>query len=122
MKITAAITELKNNAPQDKENYHGSFSYNAGINSEAEQAALGKPAGKKIDEKVLNNAVDKANQTARIFNRQIHFKVHEASRRWIIQIIDTDKGEVVREIPPEKILDIVAQLDRMVGLLVDESR
>lgn len=123
MKIDAgAITNYNNDITIDPKKFPESFSGNAVDANKAKQVALDKQFGGKIDEEVLNKAVDKANQTARIFNRQIHFKVHEASRRWMIQIIDTDKGEVIREIPPEEILDMLAQLDKMVGLLVDERR
>lgn len=123
MKInTGAITNLTNDVPKNMGKSSEDFYSNVAAVKKAEQVTLDKTAGRKIDEDVLNTAVDKANKTARIFNRQIHFKVHEASKRWMVQIIDTDTGDVVREIPPEKVLDMIAQLDQLVGLLVDERR
>jgi len=76
----------------------------------------------KKSKKDLEDGIIKLNQTTRIFNRSIHFKIHEGSKRWLVQIINTDTDEVISEIPPEKVLDMVARLDQLVGLLVDERR
>ena len=38
----------------------------------------------------------------------------------MVKIIDITTDEIIREIPPEKILDIVAGLWELSGLLVDE--
>ncbi|MHB9096148.1 MAG: flagellar protein FlaG [Eubacteriales bacterium] len=76
----------------------------------------------KVDRKELADGVLKLNETARIFNKAIHFKMHEKSKRWMVQIINAENGKVINEIPPEKILDMVASLDQLVGLLVDEKR
>lgn len=77
---------------------------------------------KGIGPQELREALDTINKTVRIFNRSIHFSKHEESGRMWIQIIDTETKKVVREIPPKEILDIVARLEEMVGLLIDERR
>lgn len=71
---------------------------------------------------MIEGALDKINNTVRIFNRSIHFSKHEESGRLWVRVIDTETKKVVREIPPEEILEIVARLEEMVGLLVDERR
>ncbi|MFZ5639696.1 MAG: flagellar protein FlaG [Bacillota bacterium] len=76
----------------------------------------------KVTQGDVTNAVDKINRTVRIFNRAIHFSKHEESGRMWVQVIDTETQKVVREIPPEEILEIVARLEEMVGLLIDERR
>jgi len=78
---------------------------------------------KKISQsEVIDGALDKINKTVRIFNRSIHFSKHEESGRLWVKVIDTETKKVIREIPPEEILEIVARLEEMVGLLVDERR
>jgi flagellar protein FlaG len=37
-------------------------------------------------------------------------------------VIDENTNEVVREIPPEKILDVMASIMELAGLIVDERR
>ena len=38
----------------------------------------------------------------------------------IVKLIDKETKEVIKEVPPEKILDLVAQIWDLVGILVDE--
>lgn len=40
----------------------------------------------------------------------------------MVKVIDAETEEVIREIPPEKILDLVAMIWEMIGLIVDERR
>jgi flagellar protein FlaG len=40
----------------------------------------------------------------------------------MVKVIDENTGEVIREIPPKKILDMVANMLELAGLLVDERR
>lgn len=77
---------------------------------------LREPAEKLIP------ALEKLNKTAPIFDFRFHFIIHEETKRIIVQIIDQETGEVLNEIPPEKILDLVARIRELVGLLVDEKR
>ena len=77
---------------------------------------------KKIDEEILQEGTQKLNEMTRIFDRSFHFEIHEESKRWMVQVINTETGEVIKEIPPEKILDMVARLDQFVGLVIDERR
>lgn len=81
-----------------------------------------KEETKKLNDEHLNDAIDKINKTVRIFNKSLHFVLHEETRRWIVQVIDNETKEVIREIPPKEVLDLVAKLDDMVGLLVDVKR
>ena len=50
------------------------------------------------------------------------FSYHEPTRSISIKIIDTQTDEVLREVPPEKILDMIEKMWEMAGILVDEKR
>lgn len=39
----------------------------------------------------------------------------------IIKIVDTDTKEVIKEIPPKKLLDMVAKMCEMIGIMIDEK-
>ena len=71
---------------------------------------------------VLEDAIKKINQAAQIFDRSLHFRVHEATERLIVQVINRENGEVIREIPPERVLNMVAQIQSVIGLFVDYRR
>ncbi|NLM76132.1 MAG: flagellar protein FlaG [Clostridiaceae bacterium] len=70
----------------------------------------------------LEKAVEKANRTMRFQNRQLQFSIHEKTKDIMVKIIDSDTKEVIREIPPEKLLDMFASMLEFAGLLVDERR
>lgn len=55
-----------------------------------------------------------------VFNLELRFRIHEPTREIIARIVNRETGEVIREIPPEKFLDMVAKLQELAGILVDE--
>lgn len=50
------------------------------------------------------------------------FGIHEATNRVTIKIVDKDTKEVIKELPPEKTLDMIAKVWELAGILVDEKR
>lgn len=75
-----------------------------------------------ISEKMLTGIVKEANKALVAAQRELEFSVHEKTKDIIVRVINTETKEVIREIPPEKILDLVASILEMAGLLVDERR
>lgn len=75
-----------------------------------------------VGEKVLIEAVEKANKAISMSGRTFEYKIHEKTKEIMIKVIDSDTKQVIREIPPEKTLDMVAKMMEMAGLLVDERR
>jgi flagellar protein FlaG len=71
-------------------------------------------------------AVDDLNkqvkQYGNIKHTSLSFKYHDETNRISITVTDDDTDEVIREIPPEKALDMLAKAWEMAGLLVDEKR
>jgi flagellar protein FlaG len=49
------------------------------------------------------------------------FKIHEKSGEVIVKLIDNETDEVVREIPSEKMVEIMSNLRELVGLCVDKK-
>jgi len=67
-------------------------------------------------------AVKQANKATEAVNIGLQFEVHEKTSRIMVQVIDMDKNEVLKEIPPEKILNLIGQIQEMIGLVLDEKR
>ncbi|MBO4953359.1 MAG: flagellar protein FlaG [Lachnospiraceae bacterium] len=74
----------------------------------------------------IKAAVDDLNKTVKqaspLHHTKLSFKYHEDTNRISITVTDSDTDEVIREIPPEKTLDMLAKAWEMAGLLVDERR
>jgi len=72
------------------------------------------------EQTVLERIADGLNRTLEAVDKRLKFLVHEETERVYVQVIDKETGEVIKEIPPEKILNLVAQLQKLIGLLIDE--
>lgn len=59
--------------------------------------------------------------TAQLPNSEAKFGIHEATNRVTIKLVDKDTQEVIKEIPPEKTLDMIAKCMEIAGVLVDEK-
>lgn len=77
-------------------------------------------AEKSITEQELHKAVEETNRIIFGDNEKFEFKIHERTGRFLVKLVDNETEETIREIPPEKILDLIANIWEMVGILVDE--
>lgn len=73
-------------------------------------------ANKKEIEEELNTL----NEFVRYYDKQLNFELHENSDRHYVQVIDVIEDKIIREIPPEKILDMIARINDLMGLIIDE--
>ena len=53
------------------------------------------------------------------FNRSLQFKVDEGSGRNVVTVLDSDTGDVIRQIPSEELLDVINRLNEASGGLLD---
>lgn len=67
----------------------------------------------------IKKAVEQFNKNA---NTEAVFGIHEGTNRVTIKIVDKDNKKVIKELPPEKTLDMIAKVWEMAGILVDEKR
>lgn len=51
----------------------------------------------------------------------LKFVLHEKLNEYYVLVIDDSTKEVIREIPPEKLLDMYAAMAEYLGLIVDEK-
>ena len=75
-----------------------------------------------VSEKVIIEAIEKANKAISGGNRRFEFSIHEETNQIMVKVFDTNTEELIKEIPNEKILDMVAKICEMAGILVDERR
>lgn len=70
--------------------------------------------------KKIKDAVEEMNK--KMSSSEAQFGIHEATNRVTIKIVDKKTKEVIKELPPEKTLDMIAKVWEMAGILVDEKR
>ena len=75
-----------------------------------------------LSEKVILEAIQKANRAISGGDRRFEFSIHEKTNEIVIKVFDSNTNELIREIPNEKILDMVAKICEMSGVFIDERR
>lgn len=75
-----------------------------------------------VSERVVIEAIQKANKAILGGNRRFEFSIHEQTNEIVVKVYNSETDELIREIPNEKILDMVAKICEMAGLFVDERR
>jgi FlaG protein. len=104
------------------------------INSTSWQSAAKKMQTAASSTKASNAAKTQAKETAKSAelpgtnynelaeqNTKLNFKIHKETGAVMIQIINDETGEIVREYPPEKILDSIAVIWENAGINVDKK-
>ena len=69
----------------------------------------------------LKKAVEQMKK-GQLENSEAVFGFHEETNRVTIKIVDKETKKVIKELPPEKTLDMIAKVWELAGLMVDEKR
>lgn len=78
-------------------------------------------AVQKVSVPGLIKAAERFNEALRAMGHgHVQLRVHEGTQRITIKVVDDSTKEVLREFPPEKLLDALASIQQTIGLLVDE--
>lgn len=75
---------------------------------------------KDSEQESLRKAVEEINKN--MVNTEAVFGIHDGTNRVTIKIVDKDTKKLIKELPPEKTLDMIARVWEMAGILVDERR
>ena len=87
-----------------------------------EDEAAVQTDGKEVPSEKIKSAVDTINKQIAMRHTNCSFKYHDDTNRISITVKNADTDEVIREIPPEKALDMLAKAWELAGLMVDEKR
>ncbi|MCU7932181.1 MAG: flagellar protein FlaG [Candidatus Thiodiazotropha sp. (ex Codakia rugifera)] len=75
-----------------------------------------------VDSKVL---ISKIEDLSQLVKRNLEFSVDEDTGQQVVRVIDSDTGELVRQIPPEHLLHVISQVqesreEMIPGVLLDD--
>jgi flagellar protein FlaG len=72
-------------------------------------------------EQELNEAIKTLDIMMEIRQRSVQFERDETSGTNIIRVIDDRTGEVIRQMPPDELLNFMRNLTKMLGNFLDEK-
>ncbi|RJE48775.1 MULTISPECIES: flagellar protein FlaG [unclassified Dehalobacter] len=77
-------------------------------------------AREELPREEVEQTAEKMNRLMGLFNKKLQFEVAEKSDRIVVKIIDQESGEILSEIPPAKVVEMLESVQDSVGLIVDE--
>ena len=90
--------------------------------TQAAESNIKAENGDQPSDEEIKSAIKEANKRAVFGHASAEFSYHEATKRISVKIVDNDTKEIIREIPPEKTLDMISKMWELAGLVVDEKR
>jgi len=69
----------------------------------------------------LDDAIEALNAAVRKVPTSLHFSIDDASNRFVVQVTDTNTGEIIRKVPGDAILRIARQIESLKGVLFDDK-
>ena len=75
----------------------------------------------EVSEKVVKETVEKLNKLLIESNRRFEISIREKTREILIRLIDIETNEILNEIPPHKLVDAMANLHKVGGIMFDRT-
>lgn len=102
-----------------------SFEQSKQIKSETrttnDQKDFEKESNDKFNSSDVKQAVDSLNGFIEPLYTNLKFVYHEELNEYYVTVINPLTDEVIKEIPPKKILDLYASMTESMGILIDEK-
>lgn len=98
------------------------------VKNVSESAEDGSSEGyAKTNEEFIEKSNERVKKAVSELNKNMEnsiaqFGIHEGTNRITIKIVDKETKEVIKELPPEKTLDMIAKAWELAGIMVDERR
>ncbi|MEK3918596.1 flagellar protein FlaG [Paenibacillus sp. FSL K6-1122] len=74
-----------------------------------------------VGEELLIRNIDRAVKALQGPETTLDISIHEKTHDIMVKVLNKETGELLREIPPEKTLDLVAKMMEIAGILIDEK-
>ncbi|HLS09727.1 flagellar protein FlaG [Lentibacillus sp.] len=82
---------------------------------------MAPPDEKSVNSDQADNIVSQINELMKPIRTNLKFELHEKLDDYYVKVIDRETKEVIKEIPPEKMLDMYAAMAEFMGFLTDEK-
>ncbi|WP_179281246.1 flagellar protein FlaG [Paenibacillus sp. XY044] len=106
---------------QNKTDWAASMSGAASMIRNGEDLALKEKQGVSVsigEEQLIRN-IDRAVKTLQGPETTLDISIHDKTHEIMVKVLNKETGEVIREVPPEKTLDLVAKMMELAGIMID---
>ena len=74
-----------------------------------------------LNEEELQTVTADLSKLMQSLNTDIEFSIHKASGRMMVRVVDSKTQDVLKEFPPEELLDTIGAIREYVGALLDKK-
>lgn len=65
--------------------------------------------------------VQKTNEFIEPLRTNLKFQLHEKLEKYYVEVVNSTTDEVIKEIPPKKMLDMYAEMAELMGIIIDQK-
>ncbi|MDD2759809.1 MAG: flagellar protein FlaG [Methylomonas sp.] len=70
----------------------------------------------QVSPELVKQAVEQGNSLLQMAKRNLQFEIDDATKEQVVKIVDSDSGEVLRQIPSEEMLMFIKRMQELEGL------
>ncbi len=85
-----------------------------GVKIETQSTGIEKAEISKSD---ITNIVASVNEYVKVFSTKVTFGYDYENERQIILVKDNETGEIIRQIPPKEMINLLKQLEKISGII-----
>lgn len=74
-----------------------------------------------ISKGIVEKAVRSINEFMEVQNKSSKFVLHDGLDKYYVRLVDSKTEEVIKEIPPKRLLDAFYEMQKLAGMIVDEK-
>lgn len=77
--------------------------------------------GGAVGQEEVKKAADQVNTALQALERNLKVSVHKDTGLLIVRVTDPDSGKLIRQIPPQQLLDAEVNIKKIIGLFVNDE-
>ena len=85
------------------------------------QQVIGEEQKDSVSKEKLEEAVKSINEFLNTQQKASKFVFHEGLDEYYVQLIDAETEEIIKEIPPERLLNAFYEMKKLAGMIIDEK-
>ncbi len=77
--------------------------------------------GKNLSVKEVEGMIDALGELSDTIQTRLSFSVHQSTHEVIIRVVDKDTNEVIRQLPPDDLIELHEKMKNLTGFLLNEN-
>jgi flagellar protein FlaG len=74
-----------------------------------------------VTKEKLNKTIEVANNAFKEVNIGFKYSIDKKINREVVEVVNTQTGETIRQYPPEEIINMLSRMYDMLGILIDKK-